>query len=117
MLRHTVPSARRSRLRVEPLETPGRATGVHVRMENHGGKLALWRLVGILFAELHGQLEAAALPYCLGFARDHAFPEQEILRAVSVGPRFRDKTMRMILPPSLPLLLQTPPGYSCHVYC
>jgi len=75
------------------------AAGVDVGVEDDWRELTLGRLVRVLVAELHRQLEAPSLPQRLGLARYDALPEHDVLCAISAASRLGHEAMRVVLPP------------------
>lgn len=85
-----------------------RATGIDVRMEQNRSEFAFWRLVGVVFRELHHQLIDSTLPWRAFLPRNLTLPFEQIL-TLSIGRSYRlgRKTKRMLFPPILTLLHQS----------
>lgn len=57
-------------------------TPIHIRMEHIADELHSWRLIGILFFEMHYQAERAILEGCVCWTDDYCVPVEKVLGSV-----------------------------------
>lgn len=93
---------------------PSGPRGAHVRVEEAGHKLALWRLARVLVRKLHRDPVQPALPVGALLPRHGAVPEHEVERAILVAAWLGNEAMRVILAPVLALLSEPSTSDASH---